>query len=324
MSHMQSFGHVVRRFYATKPPPRKAASALPLYAAKAREASTPMAVRERREKMSPELLPRPGSALTPTEHSTYMRQLAQGTVKGQSRAEWLDRLNARRSRLRGVRVERAKKGELVTKVVGQKIYLPNVIFRMVRNFTPKGQAYNPYEATFRIPQSITKTDVRSYLNTVYGVKTTYIRTANYVSPLRRTKAGMRPVGAHRTYKRAVVGLVDPFYYPQALEDMDKAERKEREDWMDQKFGVKILKQWRSKELARMSLAGSKHWRLTGYLRRDKILQAVARRRAMTAHDLEEVEAELAERRAAGKVILDEKQPKEKRRRATSKPRALTV
>ncbi|KAJ2966781.1 hypothetical protein NUW54_g13706 [Trametes sanguinea] len=47
---------------------------------------------------------------------------------------------------------------------------------MVRNHTPPGQPYNPYEATFRVPQSVTKTDIRSYLLAVYGVQTTYIRT----------------------------------------------------------------------------------------------------------------------------------------------------
>ena len=37
-------------------------------------------------------------------------------------------------------------------------------------------AYNPYEATFRIPQSVTKTNARACLAMVHGVQMTYIRT----------------------------------------------------------------------------------------------------------------------------------------------------
>ena len=293
-------GRVLRRSYASLPP----------HAALARDASTPLAVRERRLKKPPHLLPPPDSPLTPTEHATYTRQLAKGQLRqkdGQipTPAEWLDALNARRSRIRGITSKRAN-DTTQTRVVGQKIYLPNIIFKMVRNHTPQGKPYNPYEATFRIPPSVTKTDVRSYLWTVYGVKTTYIRTANYISPLRRTQVGLRPVGSHRTYKRAVVGLVDPFYYPQDMEDMDKLERKKREKWLEERFALKLVTRMRRHELVRMSQAGSKTWRLTGHVRRDKILQSIAKRRALDARDLKQVEAELAERRAAGHVILRDK------------------
>lgn len=314
---MQSVGRVLRRFYATKPPP----SALPPHAVRAREASTPLAVRERRLKKAPHLLPPPDSPLTPTEHATYTRLLAKGQLRQKdghvpTPAEWLDALNARRSRIRGItsKVTPAPDGTTPdstharTRVVGQKIYLPNIVFKMVRNHTPKGTPYNPYEATFRIPPSVTKTDVRSYLWTVYGVKTTYIRTANYISPLRRTRLGLRPVGSHRTYKRAVVGLVDPFYYPQDMEDMDKLERKKREKWLEERFALKLVTRMRRHELIRMSQSGSKTWRLTGHVRRDKILQSIARRRALDARDLEQVETELAGRRAAGHAILRDKGP----------------
>jgi len=52
-------------------------------------------------------------------------------------------------------------GAKETQVVGEKVYLPNIIFRLVPNFTPLGKPYNSHEATFRIPQSVTKTDVRA-------------------------------------------------------------------------------------------------------------------------------------------------------------------
>ncbi|KAG6331866.1 hypothetical protein ID866_7222 [Astraeus odoratus] len=310
---MQSLARVVRRLYSTKPPQpplQKAATALPRHAAAAREASAPLAVRERRARKHPDLLPPPDSDLTPSEYSSYRRRLAKGELmddhgKDMSEAEWLDALNEKRSRLRGVKLVE-KGGQKQMEVVGQKVYLPNVIFRMVRNHTPNGQPYNPYEATFRVPQSITKTDVRSYLASVYGVKTTYIRTANYISPLRRTRMGMRPVGRHRTYKRAVVGLVDPFYYPLDMEDMDKVAKKERVAWLEEKFALKALVRWRRYELVRATQSGSKGWRLTGHMRRDKILQAVARRRMITRQEIEGIKTEIAEKRAAGKQVLTER------------------
>ncbi|KAI9573784.1 hypothetical protein HD554DRAFT_2201981 [Boletus coccyginus] len=310
---------ILRRLYATLPP----------HAALARAASTPLAVRARRLKKSPELLPPPDSPLTPTEHATYTRQLAKGNLRQKdghvpTPAEWLDALNARRSRLRGITSKPTRTGTSVTRVVGQKIYLPNIIFKMVRNYTPKGTAYNPYEATFRIPPSVTKTDVRSYLSTVYGVKTTYIRTANYISPLRRTQLGLRPVGSHRTYKRAVVGLVDPFYYPQDMEDMGKLERTKREKWLEERFALKLVTRMRRHELIRMSQAGSKTWRLTGHVRRDKILQSIARRRALDACSLEQVEVELAERRAAGHPVLRDKGGRSKPAKRQSSNKLLTV
>jgi len=48
------------------------------------------------------------------------------------------------------------------------------------------------------------------------------------------------IKAPGTYKRAVVGLLHPFYYPQAVEDMDAAGRAEREKWIEDEFHVKYL------------------------------------------------------------------------------------
>jgi large subunit ribosomal protein L23 len=124
----------------------------------------------------------------------------------------------------------------------------------------------------------------------------------------------------------VVGLVDPFYYPQDLEAMDSAERKEREDWLEERFALGAVTRWRRHEMVRMSQSGSKskYWRLTGYLRRDKILKEIARRRAITASDLEEVQRELAEQRASGEPILREKRVRAKPAKSQKPSRALTV
>ncbi|EJD43689.1 hypothetical protein AURDEDRAFT_114508 [Auricularia subglabra TFB-10046 SS5] len=124
------------------------------------------------------------------------------------------------------------------KIVGKRIFLPNIIFRLVRNPTPKGHPYNPFEATFRVPPSITKLDIRSYLHAMYGLDVTYIRTDNHPGWVMKAvdythrKRGkiVRP-----THKRAVVGLREPFYYPLMLEDMSAEERKAREEELERDF-----------------------------------------------------------------------------------------
>lgn len=192
--------------------------------------------------------------------------------------EWLEKLNQRRSRIRGTRTNILQDGTRETRVVGQKIYLPNIIFRLVRNFTPPGKPYNPYEATFRIPQSITKTDIRSYLLAAYGVKTTYIRTDNYIAPV--TKQNHRHI-PHKTFKRAVVGLVDPFYYPKALEDMSGPERAERQKWLEEGLGIEQRKDLQKMEMLRITRKESDGWRWrTGTTaNRGNILRRIAEQRA---------------------------------------------
>ena len=102
--------------------------------------------------------------------------------------------------------------------------------------------------------------------------------------------------------------------------MGKWERSKREKWLEERFALKLVSRMRRHELIRMSQAGSKTWRFTGHVRRDKILQSIARRRALDARDLKQVEAELAERRAAGHAILRDKGAKGQ----SSKKKALTT
>jgi large subunit ribosomal protein L23 len=248
---------------------------MPEQAKAARTASTPRAVRLRRLRKSGRTVA-PGahdatrSDLTPTENATYRRRLATGQIleehgKNLTDREWLERLNKSRERIRGVKTSVNPDGTESTQVVGQPIYLPNVVVRLVRNHTPEGQPYNPYEATFRIPQSITKTDVRSYLHSVYGVKTTYIRTDNYISPVYRNylNGSLTRTKAHKTYKRAVVGLVEPFYPPQAAETFSKQAKEERQKWLEDNFQIQQTKELQKMEFLRMTRKGSTDWRWRG-------------------------------------------------------------
>ncbi|KAI0825609.1 mitochondrial ribosomal protein L23 [Irpex lacteus] len=270
-------------------------SSIPDAAAVARTASTPRAVRLRRLRKRQPVAPGETDASpagsTPSELARYQREFAKGEVVGEdgrylTEEEWLNAKNERRTRIRGQRGEE--------QIVGQKIYLPNVVFRLVRNHTPPGQPYNPYEATFRIPQSINKPDIRSYLSAVYGIKTTYIRTDNYLSPLGRDGS----TKSFKTYKRAVVGLVDPFYYPLALEDMTKEDREEREKWIETNFQVEATEERRKLFLLRLTRQGSKgwKWRTGSTAQRGNILRLIAERRALRESAIAETKAQIAQAR----------------------------
>jgi large subunit ribosomal protein L23 len=209
-----------------------------------------VSLRRAAQGISEDLLP---SGLTPAEKNTYDRLKARGDLiaKDGSRElteeEWLKLQNERRSRVRGERVNLDAPDSKT--IIGQRIYFPNIIFRLVRNNTPPGQPYNPYEATFRVPQSLTKLDIRQYLLAVYGVETTYIRTTNYVAPLRRMEMG-KPMQreAHGTYKKAVVGLVEPFYHPDLEEDMTIEQRAERRKYLENEFQLERTQYQRKKYL----------------------------------------------------------------------------
>lgn len=267
---------------------KRAYSTLDAAAAAARTASTPRAVRLRRPNIASgesDALP---SGLTPTEFTRYQRALAKGELllpdgTEPTEGEWLAKLNSRRSRLRGTREVVTPSGATETQVVGEKVYLPNIIFRLVPNFTPPGKPYNPYEATFRIPQSVTKTDVRAYLAAMYGVQTTYIRTDNYVAPLRRAWNTSWVRGkSYRTYKRAVVGLVEPFYYPMMLEDMSNEERQAREEFLQQEYHIKFREDMVKSQLLRLTKKNSPGWAWRGDFttRRGTILKKIAEQRAL--------------------------------------------
>lgn len=179
------------------------ASTVPQLAKDAENASKPLAVKQRRQlPQHPRLR---GITLPPLKSNSSVGS-DNHTIGDRSR------------RLRGV-----KRG----KVVGTPIFLPNIVFQMIRNKTPPGHPYNPYEATFRVPLSVTKNDIKSYLLAVYGVESTYINT-DIRRPVSHTaawfKARRLPATKKAAYKRAVVGLAEPFYYPDSLEDMSAKDR----------------------------------------------------------------------------------------------------
>ncbi|KNZ74652.1 hypothetical protein J132_06606 [Termitomyces sp. J132] len=324
---MQCFALTARRFYSSKPP-----AILPEAARIARTTSTPLAVRlRRRKRFGPTAVGTSDSTpegLTPTEFARYRRLKATKKLKeidGEqiTDAQWIERLNERRSRVRGFRtVQRG--GVEETEVVGRRVYLPNIIIRLVRNNTLKGEPYNPYEATFRIPKSVTKTDLRSYLLAVYGVKTTYIRTDNYIAPAPSKRNPARK--AFKTYKRAVVGLVDPFYYPHRLEDMPEKEKGEREQWIEDNFQIMATRATKKYEMLRLTKGQSKGWNMKEPMatKRSHILRLVAERREKREGLIVDQVRQWREMRKKGKTITLELAKKVTETPATQKTVPVTT
>ncbi|KZS94403.1 hypothetical protein SISNIDRAFT_465323 [Sistotremastrum niveocremeum HHB9708] len=253
----------------------------------AREASAPMAVKQRREDREKSAFPTLGNApprasASPRERKVRkeLRERLLGPHAANRSAGEVDEETARRrSRIRGTRTTKVD-GETQTAVVGQRIYLPNIIFRLIRNKTLPGQPYNPYEATFRIPNSVTKNDVRSYLLAMYGVETTYIRTDNYFSPLYRNYDRTQKTRRQYTYKRAVVGLVEPFYYPENVNEMSAEDRKTYQREIDQNFAPSQIKDRTKQNIIERTKGRSAgaHYRSGPSLQRGNIIAKIMEKR----------------------------------------------
>ncbi len=154
--------------------------------------------------------------LTPAQERRFQEAFDLGELKDDEGAEIVDEKTARntwlknhdewRSRIRGhtqvlnMPTQPRATGETLSSqttltpfsdtptassLAAHRIYLPNIQIRLMRNHTPVGEPYDPYIATFRIPNSMTKTDLRSYLFAVYGLQVTFIRTDNYIGEIKR-------------------------------------------------------------------------------------------------------------------------------------------
>lgn len=245
---------------AEAPPPQL----MTVAAAQARRRSTPMAVRIRRIKSNRDQVK---VGLSASEEDTYGRLK---TLKGprrdlESPTLWGQMMHERKARIRGLKEATTQDqeqgainighgmgyGDGRVQIVGKRIYLPNFVVQFIRNKTMPNTPYNPYEATFRIPRNLTKNDLRSYLFFVYGVKTTYIRTDNYIAPFKRHRGTRAMTRTHSAFKRAVVGLVDPFYPPGMIEDMRRKDRSNLKKKIWDEFYVAEREEMREKQMQEM-------------------------------------------------------------------------
>ncbi|CAK9786451.1 hypothetical protein CC85DRAFT_263073 [Cutaneotrichosporon oleaginosum] len=280
---------------------------LPAQAVASQAASAPLAVRERREQFPhaqrKSLLVNPGVFENGAAWPDHLEKLFQkmrraGQYKGDetsARRAFLKVNQAWRSRVRGApngdwaeyfAAEGAPKAG--TAVPGQKIWLPNITIRLVRNSTKPGQAYDPWTATFRIPPSMTKNDLRSYLHAVYGLEVTFIRTELRVGSVARNRRGqlVRLGGAENNFKRAVVGLKEPFHYPDDVEEMragtwggkeaGEAQAQARERALEGEFLVDGAKTFQKSML--MKIMKGQRWRGKTTANAGNIIREIARRR----------------------------------------------
>lgn len=139
---------------------------------------------------------------------------------------------------------------------GELIFLPNVLVRLVKNSTPQNEAYDPWKATFRIPYSMHKHALKSYLLSIYGLRVTWIRTMIY----RSSRARLAPGGARdyrsrgfgrRNFKKAEVGLLEPFVFPEIGERFLREKLLGDEMEIERMAGMIQLrggKRWRGKRL----------------------------------------------------------------------------
>ncbi|BGP12492.1 hypothetical protein JCM10213_005474 [Rhodosporidiobolus nylandii] len=132
-------------------------------------------------------------------------------------------------------------GERLQATAGQvKVFLPHVFMRLVRNTGEHKD--DPYTATFRTHLELTKPDITNYLKNVYGLHVTSIRTINYLSKLKRNPigGGMSRSGGTKNYKKVIVTMTEPFWYPQERSRAWLNEHFER-DRMEELRDRKMLK-----------------------------------------------------------------------------------
>ncbi len=134
---------------------------------------------------------------------------------------------------------------------GELSFLPNTIIKLVKNHTPEGQDYDSFKATFRVPLSMHKHALRSYLLSIYGLKTTWARSSIYRSPVTRdNRTGKVISGRGRTYKKVEVGLLEPFLFPEVSPEFQKQHLLTSElDYERSRVYLKMTKttRWRGKK-----------------------------------------------------------------------------
>lgn len=174
-----------------------------------------------------------------------------------------------------------------------KIFLPSVYMRLVRNTGE--HAKDPYTATFRTDLRLTKPDISNYLKNVYNLGITSIRTMNYMSPVKRNPigGGYSRTGGTKNYKKVVVGLTEPFWYP---------EERGRE-WCNEHFERDRMEELRDRKMLKIGDGQKYGVQSSRYRGARKSAAEIARLEAIIAKGGAEVEATdgipSAQRRPAG-------------------------
>lgn len=142
---------------------------------------------------------------------------------------------------------------------GTLTFLPNIGVRLVRNYTPRGKPYDAWKATFRVPLTMHKHMLRSYLLAVYGLRTTWARSMVYRSPITYSRKKQRRMpGTSRTFKKVEIGLLEPFVFPTVTKEFMRTHLFTQEmQFEERRLMLKMTKgrRWRShKTVADLSRA----------------------------------------------------------------------
>ncbi|KAF9022442.1 hypothetical protein CPC16_002533 [Podila verticillata] len=93
----------------------------------------------------------------------------------------------------------------------KKLYFPSTVLKLVRN-GPQVPAVSNI-LTFRVPPSMNKFDIKSYLANIYQLNILTVRTANMPAKLAGT--GGNTILKRQKFKKAIVTIDGEFKWPEA-------------------------------------------------------------------------------------------------------------
>ncbi|KAG0045562.1 hypothetical protein BGZ83_009240 [Gryganskiella cystojenkinii] len=120
----------------------------------------------------------------------------------------------------------------------KKIYFPSTVIKLVRNAPNVPQVSNIL--TFRVPPSMNKMDIKSYLSKIYQIPVVDVRTANM--PAKLAGSGGNTILKRQKFKKAIVTMESEFKWPETPESKT--------------FGIQDAVQERSRFMNRL-----KGWRM---------------------------------------------------------------
>ncbi|KAK1640949.1 ribosomal protein L23 [Colletotrichum phormii] len=113
----------------------------------------------------------------------------------------------------------ARQGPASFKLGTKAVFLPNHVVTFVRK-----DKSPPKMATFNVPLTFTKFDIRDYLWNLYGVETTAVRSQVKQSAIERRSTGSGYFRPQNT-KVMTVQLTKPFVWPTPPEDLEPWNKK---------------------------------------------------------------------------------------------------
>ncbi|KAG0003323.1 hypothetical protein BGZ80_003245 [Entomortierella chlamydospora] len=93
----------------------------------------------------------------------------------------------------------------------KKLYFPSTVLKLVRNGPNVPAVSNTL--TFRVPPSMNKFDIKSYLSNIYKINVLTVRTANM--PAKLAGYGGNTILKRQKFKKAIVTIDEEFKWPDA-------------------------------------------------------------------------------------------------------------